>query len=475
MKNKFFTREICVCEHLTQTRHAQRTCAEMRNNMSYDTLETAKAAMRFINTRKRQAEEGIYFSLEDGQTGHASYYDEICLYAGASGILCFLLGLYDVTGQREYLDEAKEVAKYLQYRWKNQRELKRNFSQYAFSSGWSGAGFALLQLYQVTGEKEYADTVTSIIEQAIRDAKPSGSGEGYEWSTFQGIVGNAGTVLFLLKAADILENDTFRDFAIEAGRTFLHQGRDMGDGKIVYQGVDPTYFGAGKDYIDPNFPMGTGGIAFTLLKLYEASKEKKFLDAVVGVTEYMDTVAVKMKAGKLLPHGLPDRGDLFYVGYCHGPAGTNRFFYQLYQMTGDEKYKKEIEDLTDGMEALGAPETRSAGYWNTLNICCGTAGILNMYLGLWAGLGEDRFYQKALECKKILSDQAVYEETEQGLTARWQFALDRVAPDVLTTPIGFLDGAAGIGAMLLQVYSAENGNFKAMRAIDDPFPASKRR
>ncbi|CDB67556.1 thiamine-phosphate pyrophosphorylase [Eubacterium sp. CAG:252] len=33
MKNKFFTREICVCVHLTQTRYAQKTCAEMRNSV----------------------------------------------------------------------------------------------------------------------------------------------------------------------------------------------------------------------------------------------------------------------------------------------------------------------------------------------------------------------------------------------------------------------------------------------------------
>ena len=140
----------------------------------------------------------------------------------------------------------------------------------------------------------------------------------------------------------------------------------------------------------------------------------------------------------------------------------------------DEKYKKEIEDLTDGMESLGVPAKQSAGYWNVLNICCGTAGILNMYLGLWAAFGEDRYYEKAQECKKILLDRAIYEETEAGLTAKWQFALDRVAADVLTTPIGFLDGAAGIGAMLLQMHGAENGNFKAMRAIDDPFPTKRR-
>ena len=33
MKNKFFTREICVCAHSTQTCYAQKTCAEMRNSV----------------------------------------------------------------------------------------------------------------------------------------------------------------------------------------------------------------------------------------------------------------------------------------------------------------------------------------------------------------------------------------------------------------------------------------------------------
>ncbi|HCW29126.1 MAG TPA: thiamine phosphate synthase, partial [Roseburia sp.] len=34
MKNKFFTLEICVCAHLTQTRYAQKACAEMRIKMN---------------------------------------------------------------------------------------------------------------------------------------------------------------------------------------------------------------------------------------------------------------------------------------------------------------------------------------------------------------------------------------------------------------------------------------------------------
>ena len=58
----------------------------------------------------------------------------------------------------------------------------------------------------------------------------------------------------------------------------------------------------------------------------------------------------------------------------------------------------------------------------------------------------------------------------EGRECAWRFALDRVAPDVLSTPIGLFDGAAGIGAVLLQLASAEKGQFHATRMLDDPFP-----
>ena len=141
-----------------------------------DYLEIAKRTMNFINTRKRKGPEGIFWSLEDAAKGRPIYYDEICMYAGASGILCFLLGLYDVTKDSTYLDEAKEAGSYLKYRWENEPELKRNFSKYAFSSGWSGAGFALTRLYLVTGKKIYADTVACNIYKNKENSRP-----GQKW------------------------------------------------------------------------------------------------------------------------------------------------------------------------------------------------------------------------------------------------------------------------------------------------------
>ena len=43
-------------------------------------LDAAKAAMNFINTRKRTDEEGIYWTLADAAAGKPSYYDELFVF-----------------------------------------------------------------------------------------------------------------------------------------------------------------------------------------------------------------------------------------------------------------------------------------------------------------------------------------------------------------------------------------------------------
>ncbi len=442
-----------------------------------DYLAAAEALMRFIDTRKQEGpDQSVYWSLRDAAEGRDIYYDEISMYAGASGIICFLLALYETVGREAYLDEAEAAGGYLIWRLHNQPALRRNFSPYAFSSGWSGAGFALIQLYLATGKERYLDAVEEIVSRIMENAVSADGGQGYFWSDYPGIVGDAGTVLFLLYAAERCGRKEWREFALSAGRILPGSGRDMEAGRY-YSGVNPAYFGGGADYVDPNFPMGTAGIGYTMLRLYEAGGDPIFLESVKGIPEYMDFVAVnareKTDSGvmpQLLPHALPGHPRLFYLGYCHGPAGTCRFYYQLYKTTGDPRYRQKLEQLKAGLLLAGAPEVRSAGYWHNYNMCCGTAGILNLFLGLWADGGSEEDLQLARRCGRVLLGGMTCEEKPEGLSARVYLALDRIAPQKITSPIGFMDGAAGIGAMLLQLYSAETGKFHALRAVDDPFP-----
>ncbi len=428
----------------------------------------AEEAMQYINSRRVRDEHGTRFSLEDAQASKPYYYDEICVYSGSSGIILFLLSLYDATGKTEYLEEAEDCGRYLQYRWNEKRELAKNFSKFAFTTGYAGVSVALLQLAAVSGNKSYLDTVHAIADAILAEAKKPEDGIGYTWSTYPGIVGNAGTILYLLSAGKQLGRPELISFAAEAAKWFLDKARTYPQGGRYYLGVDPKYFGAGDDYIDPNFPMGTAGIGYMFLKVYEAVGDRTFLDATDGIKEFIAAAASFSgdRSAALLPHALPDRPDVFYLGYCHGPVGTCRYFDELYKITGDLDDRDWELRLARGVLAAGAPENHSEGYWYTANLCCGTAGMVDLFLGLWAESKEVKWLHAARRASDHLLGWA--RDAEKGIT--WNLALDRVSPKAVTAPIGLYDGAAGIGWVLLQMYTALTGHFRALRSIDDPFP-----
>lgn len=436
-----------------------------------DYLREAIATAAFIETRRINTPNGIYWSLRDASSGKDIYYDEICLYAGSSGIIHYFLQLWEATGDEKYLEESKEAASYILYRWKNKQELGKNFSKWAFSTGYSGVGYVMLELHTVTKDPVYKNLVVEIIEKIINEAKPALNGEGFFWSsTYKGIVGDSGTILFLLYAADKLNISKWKEFAITAGKYFLTEVRNYDKGGRYYIGIDPSYFGFPEDYIDPNFPMGTAGIGYTLLRLYEESGDKVFLEAVEGLQEFYEAIALEDEDGALIPYSLPNVRKLFYLGYCHGPVGTARFFYKLYKITNDPKSLQWHNKLVKGIINAGAPEKHSPGYWNTHNQCCGTSGMTNLFLGVWAETGEEEYLDYAIRTGEQLLGFAYHVNENNELQTKWYQAIDRTSPERVTTPIGLYDGAAGIGWALLQLYLAEEGKFHITRALDDPYP-----
>lgn len=438
-----------------------------------DYIEEARKAATYIDTRKVQSPNGLIWSLDDAKTYISNYYDEICMYAGSAGIAHFYVQLYQATNEESYLKDAEEAARYIIWRWDHKRKLAKCFNKYAFTTGYGGVAVFLDELYSLTKNEEYYRVIGEIIDSAIRDAIPSDNGEGYYWSTYSGIVGDASVILLLLEMGKKYNHPEWNEFAIRAGRFYLNKGRSYSRGGRYYLGVDPKYFGAGDDYIDPNFPMGTCGIGFLLLRLYEESGDEAFLNAVEGIHDFVKAVALEndTKTAALLPHGLPNRPDTYYLGFCHGPIGSVRFYHKLYEVTGDKEAEAWEEKLLNGIIETGAPELHSNGYWDILCLCCGTAGMVNTFLGEWASSGEQRYFDWAKRSARVLFGRGQRFRTEEGEVAtKWNQAFAYVAQNQVTANIGMYDGAAGIGWVLLQFGLAAKGKFYAVRALDDPYP-----
>ncbi len=447
-----------------------------RTPTAEDYIDEAEKAVVYINTRRRETEHGLVWSLEDAKTYLTNYYDEICMYAGSAGIAHYLLELYRATGKETYLADVKEAARYIIWRWDNQRALAKCFSAYAFTTGYGGVAVFLDELFELTGDEEYKRVICEIAEAAIQDAIPSPDGEGFFWSSYPGVVGDGSVLLLLLRLGREFQHPEWIDFALRAGRRYLNKARAYAGGGRYYLGVDPSYFGAGEEYIDPNFPMGTCGIGFLLLRLYEESGDKAFLDAVDGIHDFVKAVALENDehTAALLPHGLPTRPDVYYLSYCHGPVGTARFYHELYAVTKDPEARLWEEKLLNGIIQTGAPELHSNGYWYILCLCCGTAGMVNTFLGKWAAEGDAQYYDWARRSARVLLGQGQRFQTEDGqIGTRWNQAFAYVAQNQVTANIGMYDGAAGIGWALLQFGLAARGDFHAARALDDPYPSHR--
>ena len=175
------------------------------------------------------------------------------------------------------------------------------------------------------------------------------------------------------------------------------------------------------------------------------------------------------KKNSFSPHYLPDDDEhICYVGYCGGPVGVARYFYQAYLTTKNKQYLENFKQSVDGLSLVNAPYERSEGYWQVNNYYCGTAGILQLFIGAYLITQEEKYLRLAEDTGNILVERA----KKANGKVFWEQAFERKVPDNITIGIGYYDGEAGIAASLLQLDSLLKENFQAVRFVDDPFPES---
>jgi lantibiotic modifying enzyme len=215
----------------------------------------------------------------------------------------------------------------------------------------------------------------------------------------------------------------------------------------------------------PNFSHGTAGIAYFLATVYQETKDRRFLDAALAGARYLQAVAKTEGDVCLIFHNEPDGKDLYYLGWCHGPVGTARLFYRLYQATGDHAWMDWVERSARGIMKSGIPEKQTPGFWNNVSQCCGSAGVAEFFLSLYQVTHEKSY----LDFSKHVAAQLMTKARRDTAGMRWIQAEHRVKPELLVAQTGYMQGAAGIGMLLFHLDALQKGRRPAIRFPDSPF------
>ncbi|MBL0172191.1 MAG: hypothetical protein IPP90_15995 [Gemmatimonadaceae bacterium] len=369
------------------------------------------------------------------------------LYSGSAGVLLFYLELHRATGDARYLQVARGAADHL----------IATLPTYGAALGDEGAGlytgvagiaYALRLTFEATHTVAYSDAVDRIgrlLADAMRANRPSAS-----WNESTDIIsGTSGILLTLLWLEE--RDPSWREWREDERRVvaaLIDAGvAEHGGLKWSINGAMPRRY--------PNFSHGTAGVGYTLATFAQHDREHAApaLDAARSGATYLDAITTHMPAGgRKIFHSEPGGEQLYYLSWCHGPAGTARFYRQLAMATRDARWNAYIPQLVQGITESGAPEQHPdrSGYWNNISQCCGNCGIAEFFTALYVA-GRDPSH---LALATRVMDNTLSRATTDGDGLKWVQAENRVSPLDVVAQTGLMQGAAGVGLALLHLDGA---------------------
>ena len=430
-------------------------------------LELAIEAAAFVESNRR----GAFWTRTpepDAPIDHT-------LYHGTAGIIVFLLELADATGDSSYATRAVEAG------WGLLDVVERKtWASVAFATGWTGYAFALNELALRTDDRAFASGSQRCIDQLVLQSAVLGRGIGWiepmpfaDITGFSGdreiydlSVGAAGSGIAILSFAAKVPSGVVRTGFVERagaiGERLLEVGETTPDG-IRWGLMSDIPF----PFTAPNFAHGGAGVGYFLARLFDVTGDRRFLDAATEAARYVVSRMHVTGEGALVCHTEEVQPPEFYLGQCHGPAGTGRLFTLLARLTGDSSYLAPLDTMMRGLEDLGAPRTRSWGWWNNHGRCCGDAGLGDAALLFADGSCSDAqrhaFLGLADDCASVVEDESSVDNGGRS----WAQAEHRARPRFIQAQTGYMQGAAGIGSFLVHLATDGRPGGPARIALPD--------
>ncbi len=392
------------------------------------------------------------------------------LYHGSAGVLLFYLELHRATGGANHLETAISAGE----------ELLRHVNEadrltVGFYSGWPGLVFTLNELAKASLQPRFRLGAQMALRKMMEQSEALGAGIGWiepmPFSDITGMtgerevldlsIGAAGAGLILLYAHRQRLDDRSLGWARQTADRLLEMAIDTPVGPNWLMMADMPF-----PFTAPNFAHGAAGVGYFLADLHRETDEPGYLEAAVAAAGYVKAKAQPSGDGVLVIH-TDEQPDLFYLGVCHGPAGTDRLMFLLGEITGDASWMDWVHRNMVGLLATGAPEERTDGLWNNVGLCCGDAGIGDHALWLYRATGRAEYLDLA---RRIEAHLAVSCDLGGGMRS-WPQAEHRNRPDFVETQTGYMQGAAGIGSFLLHLATLDDLVGAKIVLPDTPFDA----
>ena len=424
-------------------------------------LDAALRAERWIRRSRQVTSAGVRWPADPLKPESVSTE----LYNGMAGVVVFYLELFNATGDRAHLREATAGADYLISEIPAAPGSVRATGSASSATpdcglytGLAGTAYVLDRVHALSGDAKYRDAAMRCLALIQELARPTGA--GVQWSESTDIVsGSAGIGLALLDAHRRTGNAAALATARRAGLRLVELGRPAEGGTMWL--MTPTF-----PRNMPNFSHGTAGVSYFLARLHEETGDAVFLDAARAGARYLQSIATQRGDACAIHHHDPDGKDLFYLSWCHGPAGTARLFYQLGRTTKDAAALDWVHKLARGITTTPIPEERTPGFWNNISQCCGNIGVAQFVLDLQRTIG----HPDALAFSRRGLANTMARATQEDGGIKWIQAENRTQPENLVAQTGYMQGAAGVGTFLLHLDGFEQRRAPAMVFPDSPFP-----
>ena len=219
------------------------------------------------------------------------------VYDGTSGIALFLGYLYYCTKNIKFLKTAEGAIKCAISKI-NSKISNKGYNNLSFFAGNLGIAFVSAKLGIISNNEYYKEIALGLFKKILVDK--NAQDESNQYHDMDIISGHAGAIPALLHMYDLFNKEFFLDNAISLGNELL--SKSVKD--IIGISWNSTINGISESKHNLlGFSHGVSGIGYSLLRLYEKTEQKRFLE-VPRRLFFMKIIGLVIKKiiGQILEH-----------------------------------------------------------------------------------------------------------------------------------------------------------------------------